>query len=94
MDEMINNAEEFYQSLGIAYRIVNIVSGVCVCVCVCCVQFKLSTVKVEGIVSGCNFGRISVHATAQCAFGCMEGMTRSSLYAISKWFLSNKEHLQ
>ena len=36
MDEMINNAEEFYQSLGVAYRIVNIVSGkemytVCVC---------------------------------------------------------------
>ena len=27
MDEMIANAEEFYQSLGIGYRIVNIVSG-------------------------------------------------------------------
>ncbi|XP_066141636.1 serine--tRNA ligase, cytoplasmic [Euwallacea fornicatus] len=27
MDEMIGNAEEFYQSLGIPYRIVNIVSG-------------------------------------------------------------------
>jgi len=27
MDEMIANAEEFYQSLGIPYRIVNIVSG-------------------------------------------------------------------
>lgn len=25
--EMINAAEEFYQSLGIAYRVVNIVSG-------------------------------------------------------------------
>ena len=49
MDEMIANAEEFYQSLGIPYRIVNIVSGkegdrewnikfvgvegLCVCVC-------------------------------------------------------------
>ena len=30
MDEMIANAEEFYQTLGIPYRIVNIVSGVCV----------------------------------------------------------------
>ena len=27
MDEMIGNAEEFYQSLGIPYRVVNIVSG-------------------------------------------------------------------
>uniref|UniRef100_A0A0K8TQS8 serine--tRNA ligase n=1 Tax=Tabanus bromius TaxID=304241 RepID=A0A0K8TQS8_TABBR len=27
MDEMIENAEQFYQSLGISYRIVNIVSG-------------------------------------------------------------------
>ena len=27
MDEMISNAEEFYQSLGIPYRVVNIVSG-------------------------------------------------------------------
>jgi seryl-tRNA synthetase len=27
MDEMIANAEEFYQSLGIPYRVVNIVSG-------------------------------------------------------------------
>lgn len=26
-DEMIGTAEEFYQSLGIPYRIVNIVSG-------------------------------------------------------------------
>ena len=33
MDEMINNAEEFYQSLGVAYRIVNIVSGKLYCVC-------------------------------------------------------------
>ena len=35
MDEMINNAEEFYQSLGIAYRIVNIVSGESESECVC-----------------------------------------------------------
>ena len=35
MDEMIANAEEFYQTLGIPYRIVNIVSGVCVCEHVC-----------------------------------------------------------
>ena len=35
MDEMIANAEEFYQTLGIPYRIVNIVSGVCVCERVC-----------------------------------------------------------
>lgn len=28
-DEMIGTAEEFYQSLGIPYRIVNIVSGMC-----------------------------------------------------------------
>ena len=35
MDEMINNAEEFYQSLGIAYRIVNIVSGEWESECVC-----------------------------------------------------------
>lgn len=27
MDEMIGNAEAFYQALGIPYRIVNIVSG-------------------------------------------------------------------
>lgn len=27
MDEMINNAEQYCQSLGIPYRIVNIVSG-------------------------------------------------------------------
>lgn len=27
LDEMMNNAEEFYQSLGIPYRVVNIVSG-------------------------------------------------------------------
>lgn len=27
MDEMMSNAEEFYQSLGISYRVVNIVSG-------------------------------------------------------------------
>lgn len=27
-DEMIGTAEEFYQSLGIPYRIVNIVSGI------------------------------------------------------------------
>ena len=27
MDEMIANAEQFYQTLGIPYRIVNIVSG-------------------------------------------------------------------
>ena len=27
MEEMIGNAEEFYQSLGIPYRVVNIVSG-------------------------------------------------------------------
>ncbi len=27
MDEMIGNAEEYYQRLGIPYRIVNIVSG-------------------------------------------------------------------
>lgn len=27
MDEMISNAEEFYQVLGIPYRVVNIVSG-------------------------------------------------------------------
>lgn len=27
MEEMIKNAEEFYQSLGIPYRVVNIVSG-------------------------------------------------------------------
>ena len=27
VDEMIGTAEEFYQSLGIPYRIVNIVSG-------------------------------------------------------------------
>ena len=27
MDEMMGNAEEFYQSLGIPYRIVSIVSG-------------------------------------------------------------------
>ena len=27
MDEMIGNAEEFCQSLGIPYRVVNIVSG-------------------------------------------------------------------
>ena len=33
MDEMINNAEEFYQSLGVAYHIVNIVSGKVYCVC-------------------------------------------------------------
>ena len=34
MDEIINNAEEFYQSLGVAYRIVSIVSGSKVyCVC-------------------------------------------------------------
>jgi hypothetical protein len=32
MDEMINNAEEFYQSLGVAYCIVNIVSGKRSCV--------------------------------------------------------------
>ena len=31
MDEMISNAEEFYQSLGVAYRIVNIVSGKVYC---------------------------------------------------------------
>lgn len=30
-DEMIGTAEEFYQSLGIPYRIVNIVSGYCYC---------------------------------------------------------------
>lgn len=29
MDEMIGTAEEFYQTLGIPYRIVNIVSGRC-----------------------------------------------------------------
>lgn len=28
-DEMIGTAEEFYKSLGIPYRIVNIVSGKC-----------------------------------------------------------------
>lgn len=27
MDEMLNNAEDFYQSLGLSYRVVNIVSG-------------------------------------------------------------------
>jgi len=27
MDEMISNAESYYQALGIPYRIVNIVSG-------------------------------------------------------------------
>lgn len=27
MEEMLSNAEEFYQSLGIPYRVVNIVSG-------------------------------------------------------------------
>lgn len=27
MDEMINNSKEFYEELGIGYRVVNIVSG-------------------------------------------------------------------
>ena len=31
--EMIANAEEFNQALGIPYRIVNIVSGKYVCMC-------------------------------------------------------------
>jgi seryl-tRNA synthetase len=34
MDVMITNAEEFYQSLGVAYRIVNLVSGKRCIVCV------------------------------------------------------------
>lgn len=43
MDEMLGNAEAFYESLGVPYRVVNIVSGElnnaaakkCVCGCGC-----------------------------------------------------------
>lgn len=34
MDEMIANAEEFYQKLLIPYRVVNIVSGIIITACI------------------------------------------------------------
>ena len=52
MDEMINNAEEFYRSLGIAYRIVNIVSGEgeCVSVCVCVYMHMYSYLVIRAVL--------------------------------------------
>ena len=41
MDEMIGNAEEFYQALGIPYRVVNIVSGTHVDSVIVCVTLYI-----------------------------------------------------
>ena len=59
MDEMINNAEEFYQALGIGYRIVNIVSGVCLGVSVCMsMRVYIHTSHMQGFLRGGGGGEI------------------------------------